>query len=147
MFDISGFYFHDAAVQTNGVDDPVEAARTISASGWRTTSATSRRASPGLRGRACNLWDISIVKQVRAQRARARAVQRRVPERVQPASSSTTPITGSDERRLRQGDEPEQNLPLRHSASPRRSCSELRRLGDEPSTVGGGEEGRNWTLE
>src|SRR5206468_4072132 len=25
VFDISGFYFHDAAVQTNGVDDPTNA--------------------------------------------------------------------------------------------------------------------------
>ena len=24
VFDISGFYFHDAAVQTNGVDDPAK---------------------------------------------------------------------------------------------------------------------------
>ena len=37
----------------------------ISASGWPTTSATSPRASPGLRSQPLNLWDISLVKQVR----------------------------------------------------------------------------------
>ena len=64
MFDISGFYFHDAAVQTNGVDDP-----TKQRADSRIRLANNVRyfpsRVPGLRGQGLNLWDISIVKQVR----------------------------------------------------------------------------------
>jgi Carboxypeptidase regulatory-like domain len=62
-FDISGFYFHDAAVQTNGVDDP-----TKQRADSRIRLANNIRyfpsRVPGLRGQGLNLWDISIVKQV-----------------------------------------------------------------------------------
>ena len=63
VFDISGFYFHDAAVQTNGVDDP-----TKQRADSRIRLANNVRyfpsRIPGLRGQGLNLWDISIVKQV-----------------------------------------------------------------------------------
>jgi hypothetical protein len=63
VFDISGFYFHDAAVQTNGVDDPVKqrADQRIRLSD-NVRYFPSR--VPGLRTPFLNLWDISIVKQV-----------------------------------------------------------------------------------
>jgi hypothetical protein len=41
-WDVSRFYFHDAAVQTNGVDDPSSSAR-IRGFSSATTSATSPR--------------------------------------------------------------------------------------------------------
>jgi len=40
VWDTSGFYFHDAAVQTNGVDDPASSG-TIRASSLPATSGTS----------------------------------------------------------------------------------------------------------
>jgi hypothetical protein len=65
-FDLSGFYFHDAAVQTNGVDDPVK-----QRNDQRIRLANNVRyfpsRIPGLRLPGLNnLWDISIVKQVHA---------------------------------------------------------------------------------
>lgn len=64
VFDISGFYFHDAPVQTNGVDDPNR-----QRADQRIRLANNLRyfpsRIPGLRGHGLNLWDISIVKQVR----------------------------------------------------------------------------------
>jgi TonB dependent receptor len=64
VFDISGFYFHDAAVQTNGVDDPVK-----QRADTRIRLANNVRYFPsktdGLRSPALNLWDISIIKQLR----------------------------------------------------------------------------------
>ncbi|HEX9368903.1 MAG TPA: TonB-dependent receptor [Vicinamibacterales bacterium] len=63
VFDISGFYFHDAAVQTNGVDDPIKQ-RTDS----RISLSQNLRYFPsridGIRSPFLKLWDISIVKQV-----------------------------------------------------------------------------------
>ena len=63
MFDISGFYFHDAAVQTNGVDDPVK-----QRADTRIRLASNLRYFPsridGVRSPFLNLWDMSIVKQV-----------------------------------------------------------------------------------
>jgi hypothetical protein len=63
VFDISGFYFHDAAVQTNGVDDPVK-----QRADQRIRLSNNLRYFPsrvaGLRTPFLNLWDISIVKQV-----------------------------------------------------------------------------------
>jgi len=65
VFDISGFYFHDAAVQTNGVDDPAK-----QRADPRIRLASNVRYFPsrvdGLRSPALNLWDISFIKQVRA---------------------------------------------------------------------------------
>ena len=64
VFDISGFYFHDAAVQTNGADDPVK-----QRADTRIRLANNVRYFPsktdGLRSPALNLWDISVIKQVR----------------------------------------------------------------------------------
>jgi hypothetical protein len=64
VFDISGFYFHDAAVQTNGVDDPVK-----QRADTRIRLANNVRYFPsktdGLRSPKLNLWDISIIKQIR----------------------------------------------------------------------------------
>jgi len=64
VFDISGFYFHDAAAQTNGVDDPVK-----QRADTRIRLANNVRYFPsktdGLRSPKLNLWDISIIKQVR----------------------------------------------------------------------------------
>jgi hypothetical protein len=64
VFDVSGFYFHDAAVQTNGVDDPVK-----QRADTRIRLANNLRYFPskldGLRSPSLNLWDISVIKQVR----------------------------------------------------------------------------------
>jgi hypothetical protein len=66
VFDISGFYFHDVAVQTNGVDDPVK-----QRADTRIRLANNVRYFPskldGLRSPRLNLWDISIIKQVRTK--------------------------------------------------------------------------------
>jgi Carboxypeptidase regulatory-like domain len=63
VFDLSGFYFHDAAVQTNGVDDPVK-----QRADTRIRLANNLRYFPsrvdGIRSPFLKLWDISIVKQV-----------------------------------------------------------------------------------
>ncbi len=66
VWDTSGFYFHDAAVQTNGVDDPAKQRNDP-----RIQLASNIRYFPsrvgGLRGPGLsNLWDISLVKQLRA---------------------------------------------------------------------------------
>jgi carboxypeptidase family protein len=64
VFDISGFYFHDAAVQTNGVDDPVKQRQD-----QRKQLGNNVRYFPsrlnGVRGPTLKTWDISLVKQVR----------------------------------------------------------------------------------
>jgi hypothetical protein len=64
VWDVSGFYFHDAAVQTNGVDD-----RTKQRNDQRKNLVSNLRYFPsrvdGLLGQGLNLWDISIVKRVR----------------------------------------------------------------------------------
>jgi hypothetical protein len=61
VFDTSGFYFHDGAVQTNGVDDPAKqrADQRIQLVNYIRTlpSRTSN-----LRGPTLNLWDMSFVK-------------------------------------------------------------------------------------
>jgi hypothetical protein len=64
VFDVSGFYFHDAAVQTGGVDDPAKqrADQRISLSN-NLRYFPSRL--PGLRGQNLNLWDISVLKKIR----------------------------------------------------------------------------------
>jgi hypothetical protein len=63
MFDIRGFYFHDAAVQTNGADDPSK-----QRADSRIRLANNLRYFPsraaGIRGQGLNLWDISVVKRV-----------------------------------------------------------------------------------
>ena len=66
VWDVSGFYFHDATVQTNGVDDPAKQRNDA-----RIQLSNNIRYFPsrveGLRGPGLNnLWDISLVKQVRA---------------------------------------------------------------------------------
>ncbi len=71
VFDVSGFYFSDAAVQTNGVPDPVK-----QRNDQRIRLVNNMRYFPsrveGLRGHGLNLWDISLVKQVRfSNRVRA----------------------------------------------------------------------------
>jgi hypothetical protein len=71
VFDISGFYFHDAAVQTNGVDDPAK-----QRNDQRIRLVNNMRyfpsRVPGIRWQGLNLWDISAVKQVRfSDRVRA----------------------------------------------------------------------------
>jgi hypothetical protein len=64
VFDISGFYFHDAAVQTNGVDDPAK-----QRADQRIRLLNNIRYFPsrvdGLRGQPLNLWDLSFIKQIR----------------------------------------------------------------------------------
>jgi hypothetical protein len=63
VWDLSGFYFHDAAVQTNGVDDPVK-----QRADTRIRLASNIRYFPsrvdGLRSPFLNLWDVSVVKQI-----------------------------------------------------------------------------------
>jgi hypothetical protein len=66
VWDLGGFYFHDAAVQTNGVDDPVK-----QRADSRIRLANNLRYFPsridGLRSPFLNLWDMSVVKQVPLQ--------------------------------------------------------------------------------
>ena len=61
VFDTSGFYFHDAAVQTNGVDDPAK-----QRADTRIQLASNIRTIPtrwdGLRGQEYVNWDMSFVK-------------------------------------------------------------------------------------
>jgi hypothetical protein len=64
VFDTSGFYFHDAAVQTNGVVDPAKQRNDRRISLANNVRYFPSRV-PGLRGQPLNLWDISFVKQVR----------------------------------------------------------------------------------
>jgi hypothetical protein len=63
-FDTSGFYFHDARVQTNGVDDPVK-----QRSDRRIRLEDNIRyfpsRLPGFRGQNVHLWDLSVMKKVR----------------------------------------------------------------------------------
>jgi hypothetical protein len=67
VFDTSGFYFHDAAVQTNGVDDPAKqrADQRIQLPAT-TTLQTNLRTLPtrwdGLRTPRYTNWDMSFVK-------------------------------------------------------------------------------------
>jgi len=64
VFDTSGFYFHDAAVQTNGVVDQGKQRADA-----RKNLGSNIRYFPsridGMRGQGLHLWDISVVKQVR----------------------------------------------------------------------------------
>jgi hypothetical protein len=64
IWDVSGFYFHDAAVQTNGADD-----RTKQRNDNRKSLQSNIRyfpsRVPGLLTPPLNLWDISLVKRVR----------------------------------------------------------------------------------
>jgi Carboxypeptidase regulatory-like domain len=61
VFDTSGFYFHDAAVQTNGVDDPAK-----QRADQRIQLGSNIRTLPtrwdGLRGQEYVNWDMSLVK-------------------------------------------------------------------------------------
>ena len=63
VFDISGFYFHDAAVQTNGVDDPAK-----QRADPRIRLERNLRYFPSrhttLRGQQLNYVDMSFVKAV-----------------------------------------------------------------------------------
>jgi hypothetical protein len=63
VFDTSGFYFHDATVQTNGVDDPVK-----QRADNRIQLGSNVRYFPsriqGIRTPVLKTWDISLVKQV-----------------------------------------------------------------------------------
>ena len=70
VFDTSGFYFHDAAVQTNGVDDPVEAARrSADPPGQQRAHDPSRW--DGLRGAALHQLGHVVREGVRLGRVRA----------------------------------------------------------------------------
>lgn len=61
VFDISGFYFNDAAVQTNGAVDPVKQRNDIRIQlGANIRTLPSRFAQ--FRGDALNLWDLSVSK-------------------------------------------------------------------------------------
>ncbi len=63
VFDTAGFYFHDAAVQTNGVDDPDK-----QRADTRIQLASNIRYFPsrlsGIRTPVLKTWDMSVVKQV-----------------------------------------------------------------------------------
>jgi hypothetical protein len=64
VFDVSGFYFNDAAVQVNGQPDGGRQRadqRIRLANNVRTFPSRV----PGLRGQGLHLWDISLVKQLR----------------------------------------------------------------------------------
>jgi hypothetical protein len=70
VFDTSGFYFHDAAVQTNGVDDPAK-----QRADQRIQLVSNIRTLPsrvdGLRGQEYVNWDMSFVKGLDLGRVRA----------------------------------------------------------------------------
>jgi hypothetical protein len=70
VFDTSGFYFHDAAVQTNGVDDPAK-----QRNDQRIRLGNNIRTLPsrwdGLRGPRYTNWDMSFVKGFDLGRVRA----------------------------------------------------------------------------
>jgi hypothetical protein len=70
VFDTSGFYFHDAAVQTNGVDDPAK-----QRADTRIQLANNIRTVPskwdGLRTPRYTNWDMSFVKGLEFGRLRA----------------------------------------------------------------------------
>jgi hypothetical protein len=70
VFDTTGFYFHDAAVQTNGVDDPAK-----QRSDQRILLASNIRTVPsrwdGLRTPHYTNWDMSFVKGLEFGRLRA----------------------------------------------------------------------------
>jgi hypothetical protein len=70
VFDTSGFYFHDAAVQTNGVDDPAK-----QRADQRIRLGSNIRTIPsrwdGLRGPRFFNWDMSFVKAFDLGRVRA----------------------------------------------------------------------------
>jgi hypothetical protein len=70
VFDTSGFYFHDAPVQTNGVDDPAK-----QRADQRIRLVSNIRTLPtrwnGLRGPRYTNWDMSFVKGFELGRVRA----------------------------------------------------------------------------
>jgi hypothetical protein len=70
VFDTRGFYFHDAAVQTNGVDDPAK-----QRADQRIQLVRNVRTIPsrwdGLRGPRYTNWDMSFVKGLEFGRVRA----------------------------------------------------------------------------
>ena len=70
VFDTSGFYFHDAAVQTNGVDDPAK-----QRADQRKDLTGNIRTLPsrwdGFRGPNYTNWDMSFVKGLEFGRVRA----------------------------------------------------------------------------
>ena len=63
VFDISGFYFHDAAVQTNGVDDPAKQRADTRIRLDRNIRTFPSRTS-GLRAPNLNYMDVSFVKAI-----------------------------------------------------------------------------------
>jgi len=64
VFDVSGFYFHDAAVQNNGVDNPAKQ-RTDTRISLSNNLRYFPSRLPSLRGQNLNLWDISVLKKIR----------------------------------------------------------------------------------
>jgi carboxypeptidase family protein/TonB-dependent receptor-like protein len=64
VFDTSGFYFHDAAVQTKGVDDPVKQ-RTDKRIQLVNNIRYFPSRLPGFRGQDLHLWDLSLMKKLR----------------------------------------------------------------------------------
>jgi hypothetical protein len=60
-FDASGFYFSDAAVQTNGVVDPAKQ-RADSRIKLSNNIRTFPSRLPGFRRQSLNLWDLSLIK-------------------------------------------------------------------------------------
>jgi Carboxypeptidase regulatory-like domain len=64
VFDISGFYFHDARVQTNGMDDPLKQREDDRIELTNNIRYFPSRL-PGFRGQDLHLWDLSVMKKVR----------------------------------------------------------------------------------
>jgi hypothetical protein len=93
VFDVSGFYLHDAAVQTNGVDDPVK-----QRSDQRISLSNNVRTLPnylaGFRGGPITGLDLSMVKTAKIGerfKAQFRAEMLNSLNFVQFANPSTTP--------------------------------------------------------
>jgi Carboxypeptidase regulatory-like domain len=63
VFDTSGFYFHDTAVQTNGIDDPVKQRADMRIRLEHNIRYFPTRL-PGFRGQNLHLWDVSVMKKV-----------------------------------------------------------------------------------
>jgi hypothetical protein len=93
VFDLSGFYFHDAAVQTNGVDDPVKQ-RSDQRIALANNIRTLPNYLPAFRGAPITGLDLSMVKTAKIGerfKAQFRAEMPNLLNFVQFANPNTTP--------------------------------------------------------
>jgi hypothetical protein len=97
VFDLSGFYFHDAAVQTNGVDDPVKQ-RSDPRISLAYNIRTLPNYLPAFRGAPISVLDLSLVKTAKLGerfKAQFRAEMLNSLNYVQFANPNTTPTSAA----------------------------------------------------